>query len=94
MVVGDVEPKVEITFTDNVWSELVGQTTSSSPYRSVTIAKTISLKLYLEVFLFTSTTPITEVLHDPETSVNNNEFISAVLSYSILHILTSLGRVP
>ena len=31
------------------------------------------------IYLFTSTTPITEVLHGPEISVNNNDFISTVL---------------
>ena len=51
VVVGDVEPKVETTFTDSFWRELVGQTTSSSVYRLATITKTSSLKLCLLLLL-------------------------------------------
>ena len=48
------------------------------------------------VFVSTSTTSITEVLREPDISVNNNESISAVLSCSIFHSGTCirLGRVP
>ena len=43
--------KVETALVANFWSELVGQTTSSSAYSSVTTVKTISLKLFLFLLL-------------------------------------------
>ena len=50
---------MEKIFVDKFWSELVRQTTSSSAYSSVTITKINFSKI---IFVFTSTTPITEVL--------------------------------
>ena len=38
--------------------------------------------------------PSNQISHDPEISVNNNELISAVLSYPIFRIGTRLGRAP
>ena len=73
---------METTFGDNVWSELVGEITSSSAYSSVAITKTISLKISLLYFDH----PNNRSFHDPEISVNKNEYISAVLSCSIFHI--------
>ena len=40
-----------VFFVDKFWSELVGQTTSSSAYSSITITKPISLKLILFLLL-------------------------------------------
>ena len=78
---------MEKTFGDNFCSERVRQTISSSAYSLVTITKIIFLKYFL--FLLLLPTPITEALHDPEISVtNNSEFISAVLSRSIVLIGT------
>ena len=44
------------------------------------------------IFVFTFTTPITEVLHDPEIPVGNKKLISAVLSFSIFHIFNGALR--
>ena len=73
---------------ENFWSELVGQTTSSSVYCSVTTTKLFPQN----IFVFTSTTPITKVLHDPEISVNNNDFFPLYFHVpSDILVLDSVG---
>ena len=56
---------METTFADNVWSELVGETSSSSAYSSITITKTTLLKLSSFYFCH----PNDRSSHDPEASV-------------------------
>ena len=74
-----------------MWSERVGETTSSSAYSSVTVTKITALKL----LYFTSITPVTEVLmtlkFQTPLSYNNELFPLYFNVPSSVLVLDSVG---